>query len=104
ECCLDLLPKRGFCSTGKRTDGVRAERLLVLEWLAASGLSAAETCRAEGLFWRTLSHLMTLNKGFAGRRSMAMPRRFRRVVRTVDATTICLVANCMDCARHRRRT
>jgi hypothetical protein len=62
-----------------------------------------DAAMAESLFWRTLSHLMTLNKGFAGRRSMAMPRRFRRVVRAVDATTISLVANCMDWARHRRR-
>lgn len=58
---------------------------------------------AEALFWRTLSHLISLHKGFAGRTSMTMPRRFKRAVRAVDATTISLVANCMDWAKHRRR-
>lgn len=58
---------------------------------------------AEALFWDTLKHLRTLHKGFAGTRRHHMPRRFNRMVRAVDATTISLVANCMDWAKHRRR-
>lgn len=58
---------------------------------------------AEALFWQTLTHLTSLNKGFGGRPRKSMPRRFKRVIRAVDATTIQLVANCMDWAKHRRR-
>jgi hypothetical protein len=31
------------------------------------------------------------------------PRRFKRIINVVDSTTIKLVANCMDWAKHRRR-
>ena len=57
----------------------------------------------EKLFWRMLAHLQTQHPGFArgGRKSRAW--RFRRAIHVVDATTIQLVANCLDWARHRRR-
>jgi hypothetical protein len=58
---------------------------------------------AEALFWETLGHLSSMHAGFGGRSYRAMPRRFGRVIRAVDATTIRLVANCMDWAKHRRR-
>ena len=32
-----------------------------------------------------------------------MPRRFKRLINVVDSTTIKLVANCMDWAKHRRK-
>ena len=58
----------------------------------------------EELFWKVLGHLQELSPGFgpAGRYS-GLPRRFKRAIHAVDSTTIALVANCMDWAKHRRR-
>jgi hypothetical protein len=60
---------------------------------------------AEDLFWKVLEHLEKLSPGFRrqGRKYCAIPRRFKRIVNIVDSTTIQLVANCMDWAKHRRR-
>jgi hypothetical protein len=59
---------------------------------------------AEALFWETLEHLQKQAPEFGmGRRYKGMPRRFKRTVHAVDSTTINLVANCMDWAKHRRR-
>lgn len=58
---------------------------------------------AEQLFWETLQALNLQCPKFAGRRYHGMPRRFKRTIRAVDSTTIQLVANCMDWAKHRRR-
>ncbi len=58
---------------------------------------------AEALFWAILNHLTTTHPGFGGRRFKGMPRRFKRAVYAVDSSTIHLVANCIDWARHRRR-
>ena len=57
----------------------------------------------EALFWRVLAHLDGLSPGGFGIRCKGLPRRFRRAVHAVDSSTISLVANCMDWARHRRR-
>jgi hypothetical protein len=58
----------------------------------------------EKLFWETLNHLTNLNQGFgpAGRYS-GVPRRFKKTIHAIDSSTISLVANCMDWAKHRRR-
>src|SRR5471030_82645 len=58
---------------------------------------------AEQLFWKMLAHLQTLQPGFGrgGKKSLAW--RFRRSIQVVDSTTIQLVANCMNWAKHRRR-
>lgn len=56
----------------------------------------------EELFWRTLEHLHSLPGAF-GRRYVRLPARFKRAVHAVDSSTIALVANCMDWAKHRRR-
>ena len=58
---------------------------------------------AEQLFWKTLEALNLRCPKFAGRRYHGMPRRFKRTVRAVDSTTIQLVANCMNWAKHRRK-
>jgi hypothetical protein len=59
---------------------------------------------AEGLFWAVLEHLQTLSPGFArGRRGKGLAHRFRRVIHVVDASTIALIASCIDWAQHRRR-
>ncbi len=58
---------------------------------------------AEALFWEVLDHLRQRHPRFGGRNYKAMPRRLRRAVHAVDSTTIALVANCIDWARHRRK-
>jgi hypothetical protein len=72
-----------------------------------NGLSHAGKVRpaamAEELFWSVLNHLTTVQPRFGGRRYAGMPRRFKRLVHLVDASTIQLVANCIDWARHRRK-
>lgn len=72
-----------------------------------NGFSHANKVRpaamAEELFWTVLNHLTTLQPRFGGRTYPGMPRRFKRLVHVVDATTIQLVANCIDWARHRRQ-
>lgn len=73
-----------------------------------NGLSHANRTRnadmAEELFWSTLNHLQAQAPGFGmGRKYVGFPRRFKRVINVVDSTTIKLVANCMDWAKHRRR-
>ena len=73
-----------------------------------NGLSYASRNRnadmAEELFWTTLRDLQARAPGFGmGRKYVGFPRRFKRVINVVDSTTIKLVANCMDWAKHRRR-
>ena len=58
---------------------------------------------AEDLFWAELEHLQTLHPGFGRRRQPRFAFRFKRVIHLVDATTIQLVARCLDWAKHRRR-
>lgn len=62
-----------------------------------------DAAMAEELFWSVLNHLHNCHPGFGGRTYKAMPRRFKRAISVVDSTTISLVANCIDWARHRRR-
>jgi len=59
---------------------------------------------AERLFWAELKHLQSNFPGFVrgpGKRKFGW--RFKRALNAVDSTTIQLVANCMDWAKHRRR-
>jgi hypothetical protein len=59
---------------------------------------------AEELYWAMMEHLMTVSPGFAkGKVRRGYLRRFRKVIHAMDSTTIQLVANCMDWAKHRRR-
>jgi len=73
-----------------------------------NGLSHANKIRsgkmAEDLFWQVLSHIQTIHPKFGnGHKYSGLPRRFKRAIYAIDSTTIHLVANCMDWARHRRR-
>ena len=73
-----------------------------------NGLSHANKVRdagmSEELFWLTLSDLQREHPNFGmGRNYCGFPRRFKRIINVVDSTTIKLVANCMDWAKHRRR-
>lgn len=59
---------------------------------------------AEALYWAMMDTLMRQNPDFArGRMRRGYLRRFRKVIHAVDSTTIQLVANCLDWAKHRRR-
>ena len=73
-----------------------------------NGFSNANRTRnadmAEALFWRVLEAFQTQHPQFGmGRKYCGMPRRFKRLINVVDSTTIQLVANCMDWAKHRRK-
>ena len=59
---------------------------------------------AEKVFWDTLGHLQSMHPGFGRKRKYKQfPRRFKKVISAIDSSTISLVANCMDWAKHRRR-
>ena len=58
---------------------------------------------AEQLFWGMLEHLTGQCPKFGGRTYKGLPRRFKRTIHVVDSSTIQLVANCIDWARHRRK-
>ena len=73
-----------------------------------NGLSNANRQRpaalAEQLFWQTLEHLKSRAPGFGGGRAgKRLAHRFKVAIHVVDATTIALVANALDWAKHRRR-
>ena len=72
-----------------------------------NGLSHANKTRssemAKDLFWVVFRHLESIQPGFGGRTYNGFPRRFKRSIQIVDSTTMALVANCMDWAKHRRR-
>lgn len=73
-----------------------------------NGLSHANSKRnadmAQSLFWAVLADLRKEPPRFGmGRNYAGLPRRFKRPINVVDSTTIQLVANCIDWARHRRR-
>ena len=58
---------------------------------------------AEALYWTMLEELQTRSPKFARGRGRGYLKRFNRAIHAVDSTTIQLVANCMDWAKHRRR-
>ncbi|MCP4678556.1 MAG: IS4 family transposase [Deltaproteobacteria bacterium] len=59
---------------------------------------------AEELYWSMMKHLMDTVPGFAkGKVRRGYLRRFSKTIHAMDSTTIQLVANCMDWAKHRRR-
>lgn len=73
-----------------------------------NGLSHANKIRdgqmAEDLFWEVLSHIQNIHPKFGIKnRYSKLPWRFKRTIVAVDSSTIKLVANCMDWAKHRRR-
>jgi hypothetical protein len=58
---------------------------------------------AEALYWTMLEHLQTVSPKFGKGRCRGYLKRFKTTIHAVDSTTIQLVANCMDWAKHRRR-
>ena len=58
---------------------------------------------AKDLFWSVLDNLKFQYPGFGGKNYKGMARRFKRTINIVDSSTISLIANCMDWAKHRRR-
>lgn len=73
-----------------------------------NGLAHANKTRnsdmAEALFYGVLNHLKGQSPEFGfEHKSQGVPRRFKRMIHIVDSTTIQLILNCMDWAKHRRR-
>jgi hypothetical protein len=72
-----------------------------------NGLSHANRERpaemAEKLFWRELEHLGQQSPGFAAGKRRVPAFRFKMPIHVIDSTTMELVANCLDWAKHRRR-
>jgi hypothetical protein len=72
-----------------------------------NGLSHANRQRpaamAQQLFWRILDHLKEQSPGFAAGRRCGPAFRFKMPIHAIDSTTLELVANCLDWAKHRRR-
>ena len=72
-----------------------------------NGLSHANRVRpaqmAQQLFWRMLDHLKQQSPGFAVGRRRGPAFRFKVPIHVIDSTTMELVANCLDWAKHRRR-
>ena len=59
---------------------------------------------AEKLFWAMYAHLGELSPWFvSGKAARRFARKFKRTIHVVDSTTIQLVADCLDWAKHRRR-
>lgn len=73
---------------------------------ARNTLSHANRTRDSGmmeeLFWAVLRHFQNRQPGF-GIRYKGLPRRFRKAIHAVDSSTIALLANSLDWAKHRRR-
>jgi hypothetical protein len=101
------------CSLNDVCDGLAINQAALREIRGASvpsrnGLSHSNRQRdaamAESLYWATARSLCAAHPGFAlGHGAKNFAYRFKRVIHLVDATTIELVANCMDWAKHRRR-
>lgn len=74
-----------------------------------NGLSHANRTRnadmAEELFWNTLEYFRKDFPSFisTGRNYPGLPHRFKRMIHAVDSSTIPLVANCLEWAKHRRQ-
>jgi hypothetical protein len=63
-----------------------------------------DAAMAQDLYWAVQEHLCAEHRSFAaGHGAKNYAYRFQRPIHLIDATTIQLVANCMDWAKHRRR-
>jgi len=63
-----------------------------------------DAAMAEALYWRLMDHLMEQSPRFAkGKVRRRFLRRFHKSIHAIDSTTIQLVMNNMDWAKHRRR-
>lgn len=82
--------------------GIRAARPPARNTLSHAN-QERDCALAERLFWEMLERLQERHRGFGRGGPRAFAWRFRRAIHVVDATTIRLVANCLDWARHRRR-
>jgi len=59
---------------------------------------------AEQLFWAMYGYLGDISPKFvSGKAAKRFARKFKRTIHVVDSTTIQLVADCLDWAKHRRR-
>ena len=92
------------CGIMRPSSGRSGERLHRAETLFRMPTGERDSDMMEALFWKVLGHLQELSPGFGpSGRYRGLPRRFKRAIHAIDSTTIALVANCMDWAKHRRR-
>lgn len=73
-----------------------------MESTSKPALSALGAMFLEQLFWKTLSHLQGQLPGF-GLQYKGIPGCFKTAIHAIDSSTIPLIANCADWAKHRRR-
>ena len=97
DVCDSLQMNRGMLSTIRGATPPTRNNL--------SDANKIRDCKmAEALYWRMMGHLMEQSPGFGkGKIRRGYLRRFRTAIHAMDSTTIQLVANCMDWAKHRRR-
>ena len=63
-----------------------------------------DAAMAQDLYWAMMEYFMRESPHFAkGKIRNGYLRRFRKAIHAVDSTTVQLVANCLDWAKHRRR-
>ncbi len=55
------------------------------------------------LFWEVRNYLITTNPDFDSSRGKGFIHRFKRPIYAIDSSTIALVLNCMNWAKHRRQ-
>ena len=56
------------------------------------------------LFWETFKHLGHVHPKFLGSGKYSkFPKKFSRMIYAIDSSTVELVLNCIDWAKHRRR-
>ena len=97
ELCDTLNHHRGLLNTLRNAAAPRRNTLSYANRTRSSEI-------IKRLFYRVLEHYQKSMPDFfdkPNRRFFRIPRRFKRTIRALDATTIELVANCMDWAKHR---
>jgi len=99
DICDNLFNHRGLLATIRGAISPRRNTL-------SNANKQREAGMAKDLFWETLNHFEAQSPGFKRgpkKRKQPLPRRFKRTINVVDSSTIKLVANNMDWAKHRRR-
>ena len=99
ELCDTLNHHRGLLNTLRNAIAPRRNTLSYANRTRSSEI-------IKRLFYGVLEHYQKYMPNFflkPNRRFFRIPRRFKRTIRALDATTIELVANCMDWAKHRRK-
>jgi len=90
------------CAIMQACSGVSGGALPPARNMLSHANGTRDSSMMEAPFWATLKHLQSLRPDF-GLRYSGLPRRFKKAVYAIDSTTLALLANSMDWAKHRRR-